>query len=170
MKRGVLLLVIILVLAGGIGWYVWGKNKDDNSTAKTNQSASAQSKSDYIAIKEWGIRFKLPEDLKNDINYKYDSTVNVIRFGSKKYAAIQPYCASEQIGVGALYRSSTQESIPSTFKNFKNIDGYFYYSPSAYSSGNGSCNKNGILSDAQLRNEGKLEQELFNSFSSISAE
>jgi hypothetical protein len=73
MKRGALLLIAVLVLAGGVGWYVWDQNKNDtkaqNSTQTTAPAASSQTNNSYLVIKEWGVRFKLPEDLKGKVNY-----------------------------------------------------------------------------------------------------
>jgi hypothetical protein len=170
-KRGGILLIIVLVLAGGVGWYVWDQNKKDNSVASSNssisQTATSQNGSDYLAIKEWGVRFKLPENLKGDIDYKYDSTSNVVRFGSKKFSTIQPYCSSDSIGVGILLRTQDQSKIPNYSRVMKTINGYTYYVTSDYVLSNGSCNKNSMFSTSQLKGESALEQELLDSMKSL---
>jgi hypothetical protein len=176
MKRGVILLIAVLVLAGGVGWYVWDQNKNEgtivNSQPSTQQSApvaNQQSGSDYLVIKEWGVRFKLPDNLKNDIDYQYIETNNWINFGSKKYADIQPYCSSNAGGVGMLFRTKDLNSISSNYKTVNHIGSYYYYSfsPSSYATGQASCNKNGAFSDVQLNDEKELQRELLNSFNSL---
>jgi hypothetical protein len=79
-----LVIVLVVVLAAGFGgWYVWHKNhtsvpaKQSSSTnqAKSTQSNQTNTQSDpteggkYVVIKEWGVRFLLPQDLRGDVEY-----------------------------------------------------------------------------------------------------
>ena len=72
-----ILLVVIVVLAGLVlaGWYVWKKNRKDNTSNKTSTSQTNQ-KDDkkqmasdpseggkYLVISEWGVRFPLSSDI-----------------------------------------------------------------------------------------------------------
>lgn len=62
MKR---LLIILLSLALlGVGGYLgWNYYQD----SKTNNDPSEGGK--YLVIKEWGVRFELPEELRGDVKY-----------------------------------------------------------------------------------------------------
>jgi hypothetical protein len=65
-----LLIVIIVGMLGGVGWYVWNSQKQvdktysqtANSTVAPKQasakSSPAASQSNYLTIKEWGVRAK----------------------------------------------------------------------------------------------------------------
>lgn len=80
------LIVTILVITGiGLaGYYVWHKNhqQDDKQTTSKSESQSTQKSGDqrqasdpteggrYLVIKEWGVRFPLPQDLQERITYQ----------------------------------------------------------------------------------------------------
>jgi predicted negative regulator of RcsB-dependent stress response len=65
-----LLIVIIVGMLGGVGWYVWNSQQQidktysqtANSTVAPKQasakSSPAASQSNYLTIKEWGVRAK----------------------------------------------------------------------------------------------------------------
>jgi len=102
----VALLVVAAIALGG--FFVWQHNKDDNSKDKssnTSQSSgngsSQQAGEDkntdpseggkYLVIKEWGVRFLLPESLRGDIYYKsWTNSLDVhgASFASKKLDAL----------------------------------------------------------------------------------
>ena len=62
-----LLILVILVIIGSTGWYVWHSQKNADKTydssSDTSQTASSNNKStttqQYLVIKEWGV--KVPE-------------------------------------------------------------------------------------------------------------
>lgn len=75
---GVVIAVIAVVAALAVGgWYVWDKNKEEkktsDSTSQNNQEEQKQSDPSeggkYLVIKEWGVRFELPEELRSGIEY-----------------------------------------------------------------------------------------------------
>jgi hypothetical protein len=73
MKRGALLLIAVLVLAGGVGWYVWDQNKNDtkaqNSTQTTSPTTQTQNNlATYLKIPEKGVKFELTPKI-NDAYY-----------------------------------------------------------------------------------------------------
>jgi hypothetical protein len=151
MKRGVLLIILVLIVIAGVGWYVIDKNNQkDSAAANSSTSASTQNNSDYLVIKEWGVRFKLPENLKNDVYYYYDSSSDQVKFGSKKYASIEPLCAADKIGLGTGFAriSHGSQKPASTTGPFKTLGSYDYlFVPSSI-----GCNQNNRLS-AQQSNE-----------------
>lgn len=81
---GIIAIVLVIAAIGLAGWYVWNKNHKDNTTKvqdKTSQKSedgkkNSEKPSDpsengkYLVIKEWGVRFLLPETLKGDIYYQ----------------------------------------------------------------------------------------------------
>jgi Tfp pilus assembly protein PilV len=67
--EGLLILVIVGIL-GGVGYYVWNSSKaspEDSSTLNTNNTATSPSNTSnpapvekkYLTIKEWGVKFTL---------------------------------------------------------------------------------------------------------------
>jgi hypothetical protein len=88
MKRGALLIISVLVLAGGVGWYVWDQNKKDtkaeNSTKTTSPTAQTQSNSaTYLKIPEKGIKFELTPKIQDAyyfINNEGSIYISVHRF------------------------------------------------------------------------------------------
>lgn len=82
MKKALLVLGI-LILAGGGAYALTHKQKpsQSNSNGKSSQSSSSNSSNDpseggrYLVIKEWGVRFKLPEGLQGDVAYFTDNGI-----------------------------------------------------------------------------------------------
>jgi len=72
-KRGTVIALIILLLAGGVaaGWYFWDKNYNQPTTnnTQTNKQTDPSEGGKYLYIKEWSVRFKLPDSLRSDIYY-----------------------------------------------------------------------------------------------------
>ena len=82
----VVVALLVVVALGLGGFFVWQHNKDDSSKDKssnTNQSSGNSSEQQagedknsdpseggkYLVIKEWGVRFLLPESLHDDVTY-----------------------------------------------------------------------------------------------------
>ncbi|MBI2589211.1 hypothetical protein HYW35_03375 [Candidatus Saccharibacteria bacterium] len=134
MKRWgiVTFLVIILAAAATLAiWQPWQNKKNNQPPADSGQ---------YLVIKEWGVKFKLPSDIANDVYYSYDKQRNVINFGSKQYAQVEPLCGADKIGLSkGLFRTSVNENPNEFFPTpFKVIDGYTYqFAPSSV-----GCNQN----------------------------
>jgi hypothetical protein len=156
MKRGVFLIILILVLAGGIGWYVWNKNAPTAvSSTSATRTAQPQNSSDYLVIKEWGVRFKLSENVKNDIYDFYDSSKDQVRFGSNKFASLEPLCAANQIDLGTTF-TRVAHGLPKPNGStgpFKTVGNYDYlFVPSSV-----GCNQNNKLNDQQSNEIGSEE-------------
>lgn len=88
---GIVVIVTVLAVAGFGGWYVWDKNRSAGndlksadttsqngqnqqpskpSTTETAKEASDPSEGGkYLVIREWGVRFLLPEELRGDVKY-----------------------------------------------------------------------------------------------------
>lgn len=73
MKKGALALLIIILLVS-TGWAVAARNhnkNEDNNSATTSQPDTKPSETtQYLVIKEWDVRFPLPNGLENDLYYQ----------------------------------------------------------------------------------------------------
>jgi hypothetical protein len=73
-------IILVLTVIGGLGyggWYFYNKNKTTNgqqvnqqSQAITSQSNPTDENGQYLVINEWGVRFVVPESLKNRVSYQ----------------------------------------------------------------------------------------------------
>lgn len=98
-----LFLVLLLVIGG---WYLWSRTtttpKDQSaSTATTRAGSSASPQKEptvadpseggkYLVIKEWGVRFRVPDPLRNDIKYgifTFNNGEQAAYFASKELAS-----------------------------------------------------------------------------------
>lgn len=73
MKRWLIFVLVVLLLAGGAGVAIYSWDKNRNNQANTSQTSKQSDPSEggkYLYIKEWGVRFKLPEELVNSVSYK----------------------------------------------------------------------------------------------------
>lgn len=74
-KGSATVIAVALVLLIGVaaaGWFVWSKNSDrpkDNVSQQTHKTADPSEGGKYLVIKEWGVRFPLPEDLRGEVEY-----------------------------------------------------------------------------------------------------
>lgn len=78
---GVVACLLVVVVVAGAGWYVMGRQKQGSSTAvqqsETKQPAASPvpkavdhtEGGTYLVIKEWGVRFPLPAELKGKVSY-----------------------------------------------------------------------------------------------------
>lgn len=64
----VILIVVIVCLFGGIGWYVWGINQTGSSNNNTSTTSTTE-KTNTLTIKEWGVKLTDPE-IPSDATYK----------------------------------------------------------------------------------------------------
>lgn len=87
MKRGGLLIILVLLLAGGIGTYVYNQTKEDDYRMNSNQSSQNNNK--YLIIPEKGIKLKLTTKLDDAyyfINSRGDIYISAHRFDNIKGA------------------------------------------------------------------------------------
>lgn len=149
-------LVVTAAVAFG-GWYVWQKNGDDK-TDKSNDSQGNNSQSNkestdpseegkYLVIKEWGVRFELPEELKGDL-LTYESNTEAsgtVLFASKRLNAmagdnscnlvLQPdgsYSGGVQANLARINPETYPKDFLETYKQgldyIKKLGNYDYYS------------------------------------------
>ncbi len=146
---GILLTVLVLAALVGAGIYVHKQNKDKTSTAVSTVSPSPSinpsptptpdpsEDGKYLVIKEWSVRFPIPEELRGDVEYGitvYTDGDQAAYFASKKIAAkggCGLYQDDDERGTGmvgglvALGKSSSKITEPGTI-GFK-MGEYWYY-------------------------------------------
>lgn len=151
----VISIAVIIGLSVG-GLYVWNKNhkssqsnKDNNSSQTNNSNNSSNSntgnnnsQSDpseggkYLVIKEWGVRFEVPEGLRGDISYFENDRAHVDFGGpilmdilSKKFSSGTQKCAVQETTPRSLISLEeidlninpvTPSTIPQPFKTIGN--------------------------------------------------
>lgn len=113
-----LLIVLILVIIGFGGYYVWHTQKENNKvtddTLKASQSAPAPTSSaKYLTIKEWGVKLKLDND-SQDAYYTFDDGPTTyqqfININSRDFDKLTAYdgssCKGDYIAKLARYKNT----------------------------------------------------------------
>ena len=121
------LIVVILAILGGTGWFVWhSKQATDASLTNTANSqpgiakkpaaptstkpvSSTATAQKYLVIKEWGVRMKLTDNLKDAYYVIKPDTSSSAFLSLQSLTAVAPECAPDKISVGVLFRQTTAE-------------------------------------------------------------
>lgn len=76
MRRSFIALLIIIVIGGGAfaGWHFLIKVKPSSTSTS---SSNSQNSNDYLVIREWGVRFKVPSGSEN-VSYHFNDTQNSV--------------------------------------------------------------------------------------------
>ncbi len=142
-----MLVVVILAIVGGTGYYVYQANNKATETqnqAQTNANTAAPHKKnekkskpataiEYLVVKEWGVELPLSSGIK-DAYYIYDSN-GYARLGTRSLTAMSAKCAPDKVGVSVLSRqtvathnANAQQSEPSWDHPVYNTKlGNYYY-------------------------------------------
>lgn len=152
----ILVIIVVVGLLGAVGWLVYDRQKSKNNEQPVTQSSSPQQKIEetskqeaktadpnkgYLVVKEWGLRFKLPNNLA-DINYRIHG--DMVAFYAKPTGYTVEYRSDyekvrdgnyPQYAIGSLYRSteSSKDKIGIQVEG-KKIGNYYYYTAHAFSS------------------------------------
>jgi hypothetical protein len=126
-----LIVVVILIVALVLSLVLWrvlevGKNKVQPATPKGDSSQKAESK-EYVTIREWGIRFKVPEALQGAEHFKpLHTTGDSFTFTTPALAASAYECrqVSGNIVLGLLTRSTQQD--PQWGESIAKIGNYYF--------------------------------------------
>lgn len=156
--EGLLILVIIGIL-GFTGWFVWhAKQSADKSLTSNNSTTpvikkkaatkivtkSTDQTASYFVVKEWGLRFKVPNGLA-DVKYVIDGdelgfyakpTGSTVQYRTDYAKAVSNPDGSSylQYATGTLYRStaSTEDRAGGSVTG-KKLGNYYYYTGWAFS-------------------------------------
>lgn len=106
----ILLVLILAVLVGFTGYYVYNSQKNDDkaaaptppvkSTATTNQS-NTQDTQKFLVIKEWGVKIPLTAEI-TDANYSYKN--GYVYLSTDSIAKKYPECGADKTTVFAYGR------------------------------------------------------------------
>jgi hypothetical protein len=148
--EGLLILVIVLIL-GGVGWYVWHSTKSTNEILNNAEKISDTQKktptseqmTNYLSIKEWKVRLPL-SPLIDDAYYvastnteETDGTPNAALLGIKSLDSAG--CEAERGNKGGLPIAAILKSLPTDtdpvsgtlyteeYPNGVTIEGYYYF-------------------------------------------
>ena len=83
------------------------KDKSNNGTSDNKPSTTNPPKEEYLTIKEWGIRFKIPAELIGEVQYApFDSSTDSFGFSTKTLTSRGgAYCNAEEGTLGLIARS-----------------------------------------------------------------
>lgn len=154
----VAVVLILLVGLGCAGWFVWQRNKKGTTSSysastntqtinnQSNQTTPPDPTEDgkYLVIKEWGVRFLLPQALRGDVEYGIFNATNgdqYAYFASRKVSRLHGpnTCGLEEMndssgsgvfgGLISLSRSATKpEDVYQ--RSFQRADYWFTITPS----------------------------------------
>lgn len=121
----VLLVLILIGILGGVGFYVYNSNKKSNQKADTTSTASkaetkvadkstdtetvkeADANLGYLVIKEWGVKIKLRDSMK--VSYTYSAEAGNQAASIDYQSSIKPVIKPEflqdktcEVGAGVL--------------------------------------------------------------------
>jgi hypothetical protein len=138
-----LLILVIIAIIGGVGYYVWHSKKQTKNVADSSQLSTIKKSSTVsdnqktkssLTIKEWGIKIPLTDQIK-DAYYTPDSGTLTETFTLRVHSLDgEPACTtSEQmpayikrISSADLHYLESQHEV-SAIPPGADIDGYYYY-------------------------------------------
>lgn len=129
-----LILGLTLIIGAYAGWQYWQNQKTkNNNQSTTNQNASDPSEGGkYLVIKEWSIKFEVPQERRGDLYYALYGDAIVI--GSKQFEAYDERCGAGQDkagtqkqGVTGLFRTQAGTPNPVGYPSFKTLADHDYY-------------------------------------------
>lgn len=140
------LIIAVVLIIGGIWWYFYlaPSKAGDTKNAQTNSEPSPEPvpkssvpsdpNEGYVVIKEWNVRFKPVEGLK-DVMYSVGSRTGFdesVGFSTKALSQYGKECSSGLDGrtpLGVLTRSKTevQEFVGASGEFVRRIDRYYYH-------------------------------------------
>ncbi len=116
-RKTVLISLGILVIVA-VGYTAW----------LSMQTSNVSNTQTYVALKEWGVRFKLSQGLAHVIYFEPDSSTGntSFTFTTTDLSSHWPDCSpsSRHIVLGLITRSAQEE--PASGKTLAKINNYFY--------------------------------------------
>lgn len=158
----ILVVVVVVGLLGAAGWLVYDRQKSKNNEQPVTQSSNQQNQetkpdpnAEYLVVKEWGLRFKVPSNL-TDVKYRVFG--DTLAFYAKPTGYTVEYRSDyEKLGdnnypqyaTGRLYKSteSSKDKIGIQVEG-KKIGNYYYYTAHAFSSLASGAAPTGLYFDA----------------------
>lgn len=141
----VLLIFIILGIVAFTGYFVWQSQQaadtnieksiaasESTPTPKKTPSAESLASNDYLVIKEWGVKMKIPSGM---VGATYGRGMvtggDVFVISTSKGEEIGGSCTVKAVGLGWVERSKSmikvEASPPIPINNEQPINGHYYY-------------------------------------------
>lgn len=135
----IVLAIMVIALAGTVGWMVYDKQKTNNSTKSddiaTTSYQKAQSDSPYfdngpkyLELKEWGVKLPTTGDIA-DAYYLYKKDADTVYLSKDTYRGTT--CAADAITLGAIGRVSVASASPDEktayLEHGVERKGYYYF-------------------------------------------
>lgn len=137
-----LLVLVIIGIVGGTGYYVFNANKKADSGSNGSKIVSDKRKvfpnqiitennTNYLLIKEWGVKFPVSEKMQ-DIYYYYKkyNGGEAVYFSNKALATKFPECAADQtsrIALGRYVKGDTLKDEPvERISDAVMVEGHYY--------------------------------------------
>lgn len=119
----VLLMILILAIVGGTGYYVYHANKNTKETLdaatksaqstpkKTTKKKTTSAAVKYLTIKEWGVRAPYSGKLTLEYSVGANSKQPYMQFSSAELDAKDPQCKSSADYGGAITRYKSTDHV-----------------------------------------------------------
>lgn len=128
-----LLIVAVIGLLGVVGWLFYDKQKSKTAEYKTTKTTKKETKPQpkpdpnegYLVVTQWGLRFKVPNDLTN---VKYVIKGDEVNFSAEPVGS-DVQLRRDDYGMSILVRStdSTKLFMGEKTVQGKKIGNYYYY-------------------------------------------
>lgn len=170
-----LLAVIAITLVVGVGYYVYNANKNKSGESNsllsqpqkekdTNNVAEEDPNEGYLVVQEWGLRFKIPENL-TDVRYKISGDTLAIFAkpiqdeNGKSFDVEYPsnYDKIDEYGNFSYTQGDLIRSKKASMDYFgearkgKKVGDYYYYTSHSFSGLASGAGPNGIFLDQDCR-------------------
>jgi hypothetical protein len=144
------IIVVVLAVVAGLGWYVYKSNQKDDkkTTTSQNDSDTADTKNpgtnqesdvkdgNYVTISAWGVR--APYEGEQKLTYKLSDDKRIAYFGSEQLTALDAACSTAR-GGGMIQRFAssdrtwvdgsgpTAEEAAKTDSSYQKVGNYYYH-------------------------------------------
>lgn len=154
-------VLAVVGIAGILGYMYWSgtqkqkvpslqqmaieREEDRKKESEASQSASRDSNDGYLVLKDWGVKFKIPDNIGEVVYYKKSfrntlqpnmgETVEGYELTTKRLEALGGRCVdspdgTEAVRLGAISRTKTKQEKtiigPTYLNDGQPIDGYYY--------------------------------------------
>lgn len=132
MKRVIVGILVAAIVAGAGygGWRVLANKDSKNNNSRQQTQTPPKTEDSYLVFKEWGVRMKLSDDIK-DAYYVYDDNRNTY-IGTKQMKNVSGCESKEVMGIQRAKKgeligpSNVNDMLASTPGRLTNVGEYYY--------------------------------------------
>lgn len=141
----ILVVIVVVGLIGVVGWRIYDMQNNTTPQPTTTQPITQQEvkkpslNEEYLIVKEWGLQFRIPDDL-TDVRYVIND--DTAAFFAKPADSAVKYRTDYELfendravyATGILYRSTDRtKQFTDEVREGKKLGEYFYYTDWAFS-------------------------------------